>query len=115
MVYFQINIFQFQTLNFIVKVVLFCKRTATYFKHVIVCDKLQERATERRSFCYPTGIERPSAELMVTAISSSRCQNHPSSRNSDTVRHNTKHGRWFPKCLSLAVSFNSGNSSRQMK
>ena len=57
MVSFQIHILQFQTLNIIVKVVLFCNRNATRFKHVIVFDKLQERATERRSFCYPTGIE----------------------------------------------------------
>jgi len=57
MVSFQIHILQFQTLNIIVNVVLFCKRTATNLKHVTVFDKLQERATERRSSGYPTGID----------------------------------------------------------
>jgi len=57
MVSIQIHILQFQTLNIIVKVVLFCKRTATRHKHVTVFDKLQDKATEWRSSCYPTGID----------------------------------------------------------
>jgi len=46
---FQIHILKIQTLNIIGKVVLFCKITATHFKHVIVFDKLQERERDKKA------------------------------------------------------------------
>ena len=53
---FEEYILQIKTLNIFAIVVLFCKRTATRFFRVIF-EKLRETAKERRTICYPTGIE----------------------------------------------------------